>query len=95
LLELTNDGEGIAPAHLDRVFNRFFRADPGKSREAGGSGLGLAIVRSIAAAHRGTASVPSEPGRTTFTLTFSGEANASLPGVVDVPAPRQGRAGFS
>ena len=94
-LAVTNEGVGIAPAHLDRVFDRFFRADPGRSREAGGSGLGLAIVRSIAAAHRGSASVHSLPGRTTFTLTFPGEANASLPGVVDVPAPRQGRAGFS
>ncbi len=94
-LAVTNEGEGIAPAHLDRVFDRFFRADPGRSREAGGSGLGLAIVRSIAAAHRGSASVHSEPGRTTFTLTFPGGANASLPGVVDVSAPRQGRAGFS
>ena len=72
-LAVTNEGEGIAPAHLDRVFDRFFRADPGRSREAGGSGLGLAIVRSIAAAHRGSASVRSDSGRTTFTLTFPGD----------------------
>lgn len=69
-LAVSNDGEGIAPAHLDRVFERFFRADPGRSREAGGSGLGLAIVRSIAAAHQGSASVRSAGGRTTFTLMF-------------------------
>lgn len=73
-LAVTNAGEAIAPAHLDRVFDRFFRGDPGRSREAGGSGLGLAIVRSIAAAHRGSAGVHSEPGRTTFTLTFPSEA---------------------
>ena len=67
---VSNDGESIAPAHVGRVFDRFFRADSGRSREAGGSGLGLAIVRSIAVAHRGSASVHSEAGRTTFTLTF-------------------------
>ena len=77
-LAVTNEGEGIAPAHLDRVFDRFFRGDQGRSREAGGSGLGLAIVRSIAAAHRGNASVRSEPGRTTFTLTFPSEARDRL-----------------
>ncbi|MBE0546768.1 MAG: heavy metal sensor histidine kinase [Rubrivivax sp.] len=77
-LAVTNEGEGIAPALLDRVFDRFFRADPGRSREAGGSGLGLAIVRSIAAAHRGRASVRSEPGRTTFTLTFPSEARDGI-----------------
>lgn len=67
-LAVTNEGEGIAPAHLDRVFDRFFRADPGRSREAGGSGLGLAIVRSIAVAHRGRVVVRSEAGHTTFIL---------------------------
>ncbi|MDP1650014.1 MAG: heavy metal sensor histidine kinase [Rubrivivax sp.] len=77
-LAVTNEGEGIEPAHLGRVFDRFFRADQGRSREAGGSGLGLAIVRSIANAHRGSASVRSEPGRTTFTLAFPGEARDSI-----------------
>ena len=73
-LAVANEGDGIAPEHLERVFDRFFRADPGRSREAGGSGLGLAIVRSIAAAHRGSAGVRSEYGRTTFTLNFPGVA---------------------
>lgn len=71
-LAVTNEGESIAQAHLGRVFDRFFRADPGRSREAGGSGLGLAIVRSIAAAHRGSVGVRSEHGRTTFTLNLPG-----------------------
>lgn len=69
-LAVSNEGEGIAPANLERVFERFFRADPGRSREAGGSGLGLAIVRSIAAAHQGSVAVRSVAGRTTFTLSF-------------------------
>jgi two-component system heavy metal sensor histidine kinase CusS len=83
-LAVSNDGEGIAPAHLDRVFDRFFRADPARSRDAGGSGLGLAIVRSIAQAHRGSAAVCSEAGRTTFTLAFpTGQGSAVATGVSD------------
>jgi two-component system heavy metal sensor histidine kinase CusS len=69
-LTVTNQGQAIAPEHLARVFDRFFRVDPARSRDAGGSGLGLAIVRSICQAHRGTASVRSEGGRTAFTLSF-------------------------
>ncbi len=69
-LAVSNDGEGIAPAHVERIFDRFFRADPGRSRETGGSGLGLAIVRSIANAHHGSVAVRSAAGRTTFTLEF-------------------------
>ena len=67
-LEVTNEGQIIAPEHLERVFDRFFRADPGRSRDAGGSGLGLAIVRSIARIHHGSVSVRSGAGRTEFVL---------------------------
>jgi two-component system, OmpR family, heavy metal sensor histidine kinase CusS len=70
LLAVTNEGEVIAPANLERIFDRFYRVDAARSRDEGGSGLGLAIVRSIAAAHRGSVSVRSADGRTTFTLTF-------------------------
>ena len=70
---VTNEGEGIAPANLQRVFERFYRADPGRSRGEGGSGLGLAIVRSIATLHNGRVSAASEAGRTTFTLSFPSE----------------------
>jgi two-component system, OmpR family, heavy metal sensor histidine kinase CusS len=69
-LAVTNEGEGIAPANLERIFERFYRVDPGRSRGEGGSGLGLAIVRSIAIAHHGRVSVQSAPGRTTFKLSF-------------------------
>jgi signal transduction histidine kinase len=64
-------GPGIPPEDLPHVFERFFRADPSRTRddETGGAGLGLAIVRSIVEAHGGTASVASEHGRgATFTL---------------------------
>jgi two-component system heavy metal sensor histidine kinase CusS len=67
-LEVANDGQTIAPEHLERVFDRFFRADPARSRDAGGSGLGLAIVRSIARVHQGEISVRSSGGHTSFVL---------------------------
>ncbi len=70
VLAVTNQGDGIAPAHLERIFERFYRADPARSRGEGGSGLGLAIVRSIAHAHHGEVSVRSETGMTTFTLAL-------------------------
>jgi two-component system heavy metal sensor histidine kinase CusS len=65
---VTNQGEGIAPAHLERIFDRFYRVDSGRARLKGGTGLGLAIVRSIAAAHSGSVAVQSQAGQTTFTL---------------------------
>lgn len=79
-LAVTNQGQTIVPKNLGRLFDRFFRVDPARSRDAGGSGLGLAIVRSICQAHGGTASVRSEAGRTTFTLSFPlGAAPAHAP----------------
>lgn len=69
-LSVTNEGEGIAPEHIERIFERFYRADPGRARGEGGSGLGLAIVRSIATLHNGKVEVVSVNGRTTFTLSF-------------------------
>jgi two-component system, OmpR family, heavy metal sensor histidine kinase CusS len=69
-VSVTNEGEEIAPAHLERIFDRFYRVDPSRTRLEGGSGLGLAIVRSIASAHKGSVSVRSEAGRTIFTLSF-------------------------
>ena len=64
-----DNGAGIAPQHLPRVFDRFYRADAARSPH--GSGLGLALVKSIADLHGGSAQIESEPGRgTTLTLTF-------------------------
>ena len=53
LLEVTDDGPGISPADRQRVFDRFVRLDPNRSRSGGGTGLGLAIVREIVSAHGG------------------------------------------
>ncbi len=65
----TDRGIGIAPEHQERVFERFFRVDPARSRATGGTGLGLAIVKHVAANHGGEVRVWSEPGvGSTFTL---------------------------
>lgn len=55
-LAVSDDGPGLDEAALDHVFDRFFRADPSRSRRSGGSGLGLAIVKAIVEAHGGTVS---------------------------------------
>ncbi|MBX3278070.1 MAG: PAS domain-containing protein [Acidobacteria bacterium] len=62
LIRVRDTGPGIAPEHLPRVFERFYRVDKARSREAGGTGLGLAIVKHLARAHGGEAYVTSEPG---------------------------------
>ncbi len=70
VVTVTDDGPGIAPEILPRVFERFVRADTSRARRQNGqsTGLGLSIVAAVVAAHKGRASVTSEPGRTTFTL---------------------------
>jgi len=68
-ISVTDEGIGIAPEDLERIFERFYRADPARSRETGGTGLGLAIVKHIATNHGGRVSVWSVEGAgSTFTL---------------------------
>ncbi len=62
LLEVRDTGVGIAPEDQARIFERFYRVDKARSREAGGTGLGLAIVRWIAEAHGGRVGVEATPG---------------------------------
>jgi signal transduction histidine kinase len=69
VLTVADTGAGIAPEHLPRLFERFYRADVARSRATGGAGLGLAICAWIAQAHDGQLTVESELGvGTTFTL---------------------------
>ncbi|UZN05237.1 sensor histidine kinase [Cellulomonas sp. S1-8] len=66
---VVDEGVGIAPADQERVFERFYRVDPARSRDTGGTGLGLSIVKHVASDHGGEVTVWSQPGRgSTFTL---------------------------
>jgi len=67
---VSNPGPEITPQDRERVFDRFYRIGNARSASTASSGLGLAIVKSILTLHAGSASVHSEGGRTTFTLTF-------------------------
>src|SRR5260221_8224267 len=71
LVGVADTGPGTAAEHLPKLFRRFYRADPARSRENGGAGLGLAIVKSFVEALGGTIDVRSAVAEgTTFTLQF-------------------------
>ncbi len=77
-LSVGDTGSGIAPEHLPRIFERFYRADSGRSREAGGTGLGLAIVRHLVQAHGGSVRAESVMGAgTTIRIFFPDGATAA------------------
>ena len=76
---VTDQGIGIPERDLDRVFERFYRVDPARSRSTGGTGLGLSIVKHVAANHGGDVTVWSRPGEgSTFTLRLP-DADAGTP----------------
>ncbi|WP_166866190.1 MULTISPECIES: MtrAB system histidine kinase MtrB [unclassified Salinibacterium] len=81
-------GVGMSPAHVERVFDRFWRADPSRQRSTGGTGLGLAISLEDTALHSGELDVWSEPGAgTCFRLTLPRRRGEALVGTSPVPLP--------
>ena len=75
-IRVSDNGIGISQADLERVFERFYRVDAGRSRASGGTGLGLSIVKHVATAHGGDVSAWSRLGQgSTFTLTLPLERN--------------------
>jgi two-component system OmpR family sensor kinase len=62
VLEVADEGPGLTPDQAERAFERFYRADQARTRQAGGTGLGLAIVAALVAAHGGTVQVDTSPG---------------------------------
>jgi two-component system sensor histidine kinase SenX3 len=82
-ITVTDQGVGIPEADVDRVFERFYRVDPARSRATGGTGLGLAIVKHIVGNHGGDVRVWSQPGRgSTFTIRIP-EADPELTSALD------------
>lgn len=70
-ISVVDQGIGIEPKDQERIFERFFRTDPARSRESGGTGLGLSIVKHVALQHAGTVEVWSQSGvGSTFTITL-------------------------
>ena len=87
---VTDTGAGIAPEHIPRLFERFYRVDKARSRALGGTGLGLAIVKHLVLAHRGTVAVSSVAGEGTtfsFRLPLFAASGTPMPAVQSALIP--------
>jgi histidine kinase len=80
-IRVIDTGVGIGREHLPRLFERFYRVDPGRSRDDGGTGIGLAIARSVVEAHGGHIRAESQPGRGS---TFAFDLPAAPAAVADI-----------
>ncbi len=83
LIEVQDEGCGVPPQALDRIFDRFARSDPARTRSDGGVGLGLAIVDAIAKGHGGSCTVTSTARGSIFALRLPGftpQATAAVGG---------------
>ena len=93
-IDVTDEGIGIAPHDVDRIFERFYRADQARSRSTGGTGLGLAIVKHIATNHGGRVDVTSTlGGGSTFTLRLPArpsDAPLPLPAAIEIESGAAG-----
>jgi len=90
-IAVTDSGSGISPEHQERIFERFYRADPSRSRDTGGTGLGLSIVKHVAKIHRGDVKLFSQVGvGSTFSLRVP-LATASDPATGTIDLVREGK----
>jgi two-component system, OmpR family, sensor histidine kinase SenX3 len=90
LLTVSDQGIGIAPTEIDRIFEQFYRVDPARARTTGGTGLGLSIVKHVAATHGGEVKVWSVQGEgSSFTLALPSrvERSTGRPSETAIPAP--------
>lgn len=90
VLSVADDGPGIDPDFLPKIFERFARADAARSGDVGTTGLGLAIVQAMVRAHGGEITVASRPGRTVFEVWLPVEATGSVPGPLPPGPAAQG-----
>ena len=90
-IAVTDSGAGISPENQQRIFERFYRADPSRSRDTGGTGLGLSIVKHVAKIHRGEVKLFSQVGvGSTFTLRIP-LATPSDPATGTIDLVREGK----